>query len=95
MRFLVFDDTLPGDWPEARQAYISGFDGRVFPTQVEWNGSELSCRRPSSESGRLFVSWPVRGFGPTLVSTSSLREQEEPYLLALELARGKIGQLRN
>ena len=95
MRFLIFDDALPGDWPEARQSYIRGFDSRIFPTQVEWNGSELSCRRPSSESGRLFVSWPVRGFGLTVVSTSSLMERDQPYLLALELARGKIGQLRN
>ncbi len=95
MRFQVSPPGFLAGWPEAEQAYISGFDGRVFPTRVERDGDELVCRRPSSDSGRLHVAWPVPGFGRTLVSTSSLREQESVYLLPLELARGKISQLRN
>ncbi|MBO11045.1 MAG: glycoside hydrolase [Planctomycetaceae bacterium] len=95
MRFQVSPPGFLAGWPEAEQAYISGFDGRVFPTRVERDGDELVCRRPNSDSGRLHVAWPVPGFGRTLVSTSSLREQETVYLLPLELARGKIGQLRN
>ena len=95
MRFRVSPPGFLAGWPEAEQAYISGFDGRVFPTRVERDGDELVCRRPSSDSGKLHVAWPVPGFGRTLVSTSSLREQEAVYLLPLELARGKIGQLRN
>ena len=95
MRFRVSPPGFLDGWPEAEQAYISGFDGRVFPTRVEREGDELVCRRPSSDSGRLHVAWPVPGFGRTLISTSSLREQDTVYLLALELARGKIGQLRN
>ena len=89
MRFRVSPPGFLDGWPEAEQAYISGFDGRVFPTRVEREGDELVCRRPSSDSGRLHVAWPVAGFGRTLVSTSSLREQDTVYLLALELARGK------
>ena len=95
MRFRVCPPGFLEGWPEAEQAYISGFDGRVFPTRVEREGDELVCHRPSSESGRLHVAWPVPGYGRTLVSTSSLREQDASYLLPVELARGKIGQLRN
>ncbi|MDP7276673.1 MAG: endo-1,4-beta-xylanase [Planctomycetaceae bacterium] len=95
MRFRVCPAGFLEGWPEAEQAYISGFDGRVFPTRVEREGDELVCRRPTSESGRLHVAWPVAGYGRTVVSTSSLREQDATYLLPVELARGKIGQLRN
>jgi len=106
MRFRVSPPGFLTGWPEALSAYISGFDGRVFPTRVEIDGDVLVCRRPSSDSGRLHIAWPVAGFGRTLVSTSSLRDlgdeavgesgdESSEYLLSLELARGKIGQLRN
>ena len=37
----------------------------------------------------------MNGFGRPVISTASLSEREEPYLLPLELARGKIAQLRD
>jgi len=95
MRFLVYPEGRLRELPEARQAYLSGFDGRVFPTRVELDGNVLVCRRQTSESCRLHVAWPVPGVGRPLVSTASLREQDVPYLLPVELARGKLGQVRN
>ena len=64
-------------------------------TQLRPPGNgRLYCRRPVSDSGKLRVVWPVDGIGYRLLSTSSLREQAEPYLLSLELARGLVGDLR-
>ena len=90
MRFLIHPEEMIGSWLEAHRAFISGIDGRVCPTRVEIDGNVMACRRRSSESGRLHVAWPVRGFGRPVVGTSSLREQDQPYVLAVELARGKI-----
>lgn len=95
MRFLVHPDGLLNEWPEAYRAYVSGPDGRVFPTRVEIDGHVLTCRRQNSDSGRLHVAWPVPGFGRPIIATASLREQELPYVLAVELTRGKICQVRN
>lgn len=95
MRFLVHAEELFDDWPEVHRAYVSGFDGRVFPTRVEIEGNVVACRRNSSESGKLHVAWPVEGFGRPIVTTSSLPERDEPYVLAVELARGKICQIRD
>jgi hypothetical protein len=95
MRFVVYPPEFVEHWPEAADAYISGADGRVFATQVEVSGNLITCRRSLNESGRLHVGWPVEGFGRPVVSTASLPEREEPYLLPLELARGKIAQLRD
>lgn len=95
MKFLVHPDSLMAGWPEAQSAYITGLDGRVFPSRVEIDGNTLSCRRPASDSGKFNIAWPVPGFGRPVLTTSSLREQEAPYLLAVELARGKICQVRN
>ncbi len=95
IRFLVYPEGLLGRWPEVHRAYISGLDGRIYPTRVEVSGNVITCRRPHSESGKLHVPWPVEGRGRPVLTTTSLREREEPYLLPLELARGKLAMLRD
>jgi len=96
MRFLVSSPPiLEKNWPDIYRAFITGADGRVFPTRVEVDGAIITCRRPVSESGKLSLAWPVAGFGAPVVSTASLVERDEPYLLNLEFARGKIAQIRD
>lgn len=95
MRFIVHPPELTRDWPEYAQAYLSGLDGRVFPTKVELEGNMLVCRRPLSDSGKLSVPWPVAGIGRPVLMTTSLRERDEPYQLLLELARGKLSEVRD
>lgn len=95
MRFLVRASESEPFWPELRRAYLGGIDGRVFPTGVDFDGDVLVCRREASESARLHVAYPIAGFGRPTLCTSALREQDEPYLLAVELARGKLGLIRD
>jgi hypothetical protein len=95
MRFYVDPVELLSDWPEMHRAYISGVDQAAWPTRVELDGKLLTCRRQNSDSGKLNVAWPVPGFGRPIVTTASLPERDEPYVLAVELARGKIVQIRN
>lgn len=95
MRFLIYPENLIDNWPEVEDAYICGFDGRVFPTRIEVNDNVLSCLRQQSDSGKVHVCWPVEGFGRPVICTSSLPERELPYALPLELARGKICQVRD
>ncbi len=101
MRFLIHPQSLLDDWQEMYCAYIGGRDGKVFPTSIMLEENVLNCTRQTTESGKLYVSYPVEGFGRPMLSTSSLREREpevdkeQPYILSLELARGMIGQVRN
>ncbi len=95
MRFLVHPPERLAAWPEAHRAYITGFDRHVFPTRVEIHGNVMTCRRPHSDSGKLHVVYPVEGFGRPVLTTASLPENDQPYLLALELARGRISELRD
>jgi len=95
MRFLIDPPEGPESLPEVFRAYISAIDGRVFPTRIEVDGAMMTCRRTAPDSGRLHVAWPVPEFGRPVLCTASLTEREEPYLLSLELARGKISQVRD
>lgn len=95
IRFRVCPPTAVSDAPELERAYLGGIDGRVFPAQLELAGDLLICRRDESESVRLHVAYPVQKRGRPVLCTASLRERDEPYLLSLELARGRLGQLRD
>src|SRR5262245_40747611 len=95
MRFVVHPRQLLDDWPEVHRAYINGVDQAAWPTRIEVSGNEIICRRQNSDSGKLNIAWPVPGFGRPMMATASLPERQEAYLLAVELARGKIVQVRN
>lgn len=95
MRFLVSPESILEDWPEAQEAYISGLDGHVFASRIEIEGNIIGCRRQASDSGKFHISWPVEGFGRPIIQTCSLSERERPFILALELARGKLAVLRD
>jgi len=94
MRFIV----SPPDriTPEmAQMAYMSGFD------RIPWRGvgrladGQLVFEREGTNSGNLFVPWPVEGQGTLTLATACLMQRDEPYQLPLELARGEISQFRN
>jgi hypothetical protein len=95
MRFTVHPEGLLDPDSDARRAYVSGFDGRVFPARVEPTAGQIEIRRVNSDSGKLHIAYPVEGFGRPVICTATLRESDDPYILALELARGRIVQLRN
>src|SRR5262245_26564865 len=95
MRFVVHPQSLLADWPEVHRAYLNGVDQAAWPTRIEVSGNQIVCRRQNSDSGKLNIAWPVTGFGRPVLATASLPEREEIYILAVELARGKIVQVRN
>ncbi|MCA8992399.1 MAG: endo-1,4-beta-xylanase [Planctomycetaceae bacterium] len=95
MRFEVHPPELGQPWQGWECAYVSGLGGRIFATRPDFDGSILTCRRSQNDSGKVCVPWPVSGHGMPLVSTASLREREQPYVLSLELARGKLCEVRD
>ena len=78
-----------------RQAcFAGGYDQTPIPTQVQISGDRLLAGKHTNESGYLLLPWPVEPFGTLVTTTATLREQPEPYRLLVELARGKLNQVR-
>ncbi|MCS6863455.1 MAG: hypothetical protein RMJ56_10580 [Gemmataceae bacterium] len=81
--------------PAATLAASRGYDDySPVPTTVDITDSTLTLRRTHDESGYLIIPWPVEPFGMLAVSSATLRERDEPYRLLVELARGKLNQVR-
>jgi len=66
-----------------------------FLTQVALEPGRLRVSRHEDESGSVVVPWVVDRAGTLMTSTATLIEKAAPYPLVLELARGKVNQLRN
>lgn len=88
---------LPADMPREleRACLAGGFDNAPTPTEVHHTPSHLTVARQLDESGYLITPWEVAGVGRLMTTTATLIERDEPYSAPLEIARGKVHQLRN
>ena len=96
MSFRVPAD-LPG--PAAadllRSAVAGGHDRAPTPTRCDLRDGHLVLTRDLGESGPVYIPWPVPRTGRLVTPTTSLMFRDRPYELAIELARGKVNQVRN
>jgi hypothetical protein len=94
MRFAVWPpDRITED--VARLAYLAGPDRIPWRTRTRWAEGQLMLERSVAEAAVLHIPWEVRGRGLVTLTTGTLSERLQPYDLPLELARGKVGQVRN
>ena len=86
-------DRLPE--PMLDHVYLSGLDRIPWKAEIQHGAGWLEIRRSAGEAGCLHVPWRVEGHELLALSTATLIERPEPYCLPVELARGKIGQVRH
>jgi hypothetical protein len=77
-----------------RACVTGGQDNMPYPTDAMVEGQRLTLTRTVDESGCAQTPWPIPGFGQLMTNTATLVERGQPYHLAVELARGKVNQLR-
>ncbi len=93
MRFILPPDRISEE--TVLQTYLSGMDRVPWPAKVRQGDGELVIERAASDSANLYIPWQVQGHGLVTLSTGTLMERSDPYYLPLELARGKVGQVRS
>jgi hypothetical protein len=79
----------------AQRAYLAGPDQVPWPCRIRLDDGQLVVERQVSDSGKFHIPWPVEGHGEVVLSTATLMECDRPYHLPVELARGKVNQVRN
>lgn len=95
LKFRITPPDLASRFPDLRQAYMTGLDRTPGRLAVDLRPGMLICHREFPESGRLHIPWNIKGFGRPIVATATLAERDEPYDLSVELARGKLNDVRN
>jgi hypothetical protein len=77
-----------------RASVTGGQDNMPYLTEARVEDDRLILTRDVSESGNVQVPWPIDGLGQLMTTSATLIERPAPYQLAVELARGKINQVR-
>jgi hypothetical protein len=96
MSFLLPSGLSADALSELQRACVAGGpDNMPWPTHSHVEADHLIVSRAVEESGTLTVPWDIDGAGRLMSSTATLMERPSPYSLPVEIARGKINQLRN
>ena len=93
LRFRVFSEGKPAKKADLSGAYLVGGDGVPVRAEIEFKNGEIICRKRVAGPVGLTLVWPVKGLGRIALETTRLPERERPYLLQLELARGRMMRL--
>ncbi|MBL8828408.1 MAG: endo-1,4-beta-xylanase [Planctomycetaceae bacterium] len=81
--------------PMADRISFCGLDQIPVPCRAQVRDGVLNIERPANESGRVLIPYHVPDHGEMIFSTGTLMYRDRPYLLEVELARGKVNQIRN
>ena len=77
-----------------RSCLAGGPDNMPLATELHLNNDTLILAREEDESSYLVAPWPLDDLGHLMGTSATLMNRAAPYRLLLELARGKINQVR-
>jgi Glycosyl hydrolase family 10 len=95
LTFLLPENLSADTAREIERACVAGGpDSMPWLTSTQVHNGQLIVSRHADESGFVLVPWEVPGAGLLMGATTTLMERELPYEFEVELARGKVNQLR-
>ncbi|MHC5111230.1 MAG: endo-1,4-beta-xylanase [Planctomycetota bacterium] len=90
LSFVVNTNGNPPSQIDLSGAYLIGSDDVPLRAEVTYKKGIITCKKRSAGPAGLVVLWPVEGIGEVMVETVRLMERERPYILQVELARGRL-----
>ncbi len=74
---------------------LGGQDNMPYAAQIVIEPDRLLVARATDESGYVMAPWSIEGAGRLMTATPTVIERPQPYQLQVELARGKVNQVRS
>ncbi len=95
---LAFDVLVDGQPPadlDLDRMYLTSQEGQPIRARFRYNAEigRLFCDRSGQGLAALNLFWTVRSGSRLMLRTALLQDSEEPYLLTLELARGRLADV--
>lgn len=95
LSFIVYTNGQLTDKLELSSAYVVGTDDVPLRAEITFTGSVIQCKKRASGPAGLALLWDVSGVGTFLLETIRVQEREQPYILQVELARGRLMRINN
>jgi len=90
LNFAAYKDGKPAEKIKLSGAYCIGTDDVALRADITVERGVIHCNKKSAGPAGLVVLWPVEGVGEVLLETIRVMERERPYILTVELARGRL-----
>lgn len=90
IRFIVGGDGPAGRPIELEGAYACGADGVPVRATLDLHNGELRCRKNAAGPVAISLLWKTPPFGAVMLETVRVMERDRPYILPVELARGRL-----
>ena len=95
VKFLLNAPESQGWSLDPKLIHVLDLERTPYQVKTRFENGLLICQTATPESLRVQVPWSLPGQDPVILGTSTLPTQTEPYLLVLELARGRLTELRH
>jgi GH35 family endo-1,4-beta-xylanase len=90
LKFAVFDDHGPAaQWPLIN-AHLIGPDDQPVRGEITFEHGFIQCRKRGNQAVGLCLQYDAGPAGTLMLQTCLLPDRQEPYLLAVELARHRV-----
>src|SRR3954465_279037 len=93
LRFRVFHEGVAPAELDLSTAYLVGSDSVPIRGEFVYDRGEIICRKRAVGPAALSLMWQTKNFGTVMLETTRLPERDEPYILNMELARGRVMRL--
>ncbi|HNQ23925.1 MAG TPA: endo-1,4-beta-xylanase [Phycisphaerae bacterium] len=91
--FAVYSAGKPASEVDLAGAYLIGTDDVPLRADIAFKGGIITCQKRAPGPAGLALLWPVDGVGSVLLETVRVPERKRPYVLQVELARGRLMRL--
>jgi hypothetical protein len=93
LNFAVFSNGRPARRLNLTGAYLIGNDDVPQRADISFAKGVIRCDKRVPGPAGLVLPWHVDGFGWLLLETSRVLDRDKPFLLSVELARGRLTRI--
>ncbi len=95
VKFLLNGPTETGWKLDPEFVHVIDLERTPYPVKVSIDNGLMVCETGTPESLRVQVPWALPGQNAAIFGTSTLPGNQQPYILLIELARGRLTDLRH
>ncbi len=90
LRFDTYIDGKPGEVTNLEGAHLISAEGLPLRAEIRAADNGIVCQKRTAGTASLNLLWPVKSAGTLMLETARLPERDLPYILNVELARGRL-----
>ncbi len=95
LSFAIYTNGQLAEKVNLAGAYVVGSDDVPLRAEISFKGGVVSCKKRAAGPAGLALLWEVPGAGTILLETIRVQERDRPYILQVELARGRLMRIQH